>query len=100
MNRMAKTYYSNWWYGVVIPVIFELFGWVSLWVASEAGLLRDGASALSLLIPLITLRMAVISTPIFALCLFLDAEKSREASVHGNRSRISGVVLACSLSPR
>jgi hypothetical protein len=75
MNSMAKTYYSNWWYGVVIPVVFELFGWVSIWVASEAGLLREGASALSLLIPLITLLMAVILTPLFALCLFLDARK-------------------------
>jgi hypothetical protein len=79
MNDMANTYYSNWWYGVMIPVVFELFGWGSLWVASEAGLLREGASALSLLIPLITLLMAVILTPVFALCLFLDTRKIRRS---------------------
>lgn len=72
---MTNTYYSNWWYGVLIPVVFEVFGWVSIWVVSEAGLLDEPSNVFALLVPILAILIAVLLTPVFALCLFLDARK-------------------------
>lgn len=80
----AKTYYSNWWYGIAIPPLLDLVGTGFIKLTQSAGLLREGASVLYVLIPFVTILLSTILIPVFAFSLFLDARKLAAADAPWN----------------
>lgn len=101
---------SRWVYGILVPPVLELTGKVLSWTVLWTGLLRQGSTPLSLLVPVGTILVAVGLIPLFAVCLYFDATVVRDAAseamptplvwgLMGLGSSIGFVFLQISLMP-
>lgn len=70
---------SRWFYGVVIPPLLEMAGWLVLWLVGTTGILREGSDPLTLLVPVALVLTAVGLVPLFAVSLYLDARAVNDA---------------------
>ncbi len=75
----ARKYYSNWWYGVLLP-IFETIGWLVITPLIEHHNAMDiPLSGVAILSSGFIIVVSALFSPVFVCCLWLDAKKLRDS---------------------
>lgn len=80
VTSSAQASQSEWWYGVVIPPVLELTGAGLLWTVRATGVLDQGSSPLTLLVPLALTVVAFGLVPLFVVSLYVDAKRVGDGS--------------------
>lgn len=70
---------TDWWVAVAVPPALELLGFFGLELFDRAGLIREGGSALAVLVPGFAVVTSLLLIPVFALGLYKDATAVRAA---------------------
>lgn len=80
---VGNTVHSKWWYGIAIPAVLEVVGWVSgRFVASS--LASGSVTPVEIVIPVVTVFSSIILTPVTVVSLFMDPRRIRKSDTDWN----------------